>query len=59
MDTMFNNVDFGPLKKYLEDYSMIQEKTEKQLTIWEDYLIYSVIFNQNSKLIEEYENKIK
>lgn len=52
------NENLEGLKKYLEDYSMIQERTEKELAVWEDYLIYSVIFNQNSNLIEEYENKI-
>lgn len=39
------------LKNYLKDFSLMQEKDEKSLTLWEDYLIYSVIFNQNSKLI--------
>lgn len=40
------------LKNYLEDFSLMQERDEKSLTLWEDYLIYSVIFNQNSKLIK-------
>ena len=42
------------LKKYLQDYGNIQEKTKNELIIWEEYLIYSVMFNQNTKLIEEY-----
>lgn len=42
------------LKKYLQDYGNIQEKTKNELIIWEEYLIYSVMFNLNTKLIEEY-----
>lgn len=46
------------LKKYLQDYSSLKEKTADELVIWEDYLIYSVIFNQNEKIIKEYQEKI-
>lgn len=40
------------LKNYLKDFSTIHEKDEKSLTLWEDYLIYSVIFNQNIKIVK-------
>ena len=40
------------LKNYLKDFSTIHEKDEKSLTLWENYLIYSVIFNQNTKIIK-------
>lgn len=40
------------LKNYLKDFSLMYEKDEKSLTVWEDYLIYSVIFNQNTKIIK-------
>ena len=46
------------LKNYLKEYSNIKEKTQQELVIWEDYLIYSVIFNQNEKIIKEYQEKI-
>ena len=46
------------LKKYLEDFSSLENKSEEELIIWEDYLIYSVIFNQNEKIIKEYEEKL-
>lgn len=44
--------DLEGLKNYLKDYSNISEKDEKSLTLLEDYLIYSVIFNQNTKVIK-------
>ena len=45
------------LKNYLKDYSNIHEKDENSLTLWEDYLIYSVIFNQNTKVTKNLWNK--
>ena len=42
------------LKNYIDEYSLLKEKTSEDITIWEDYLIYSVIFNQNNDIIEEY-----
>lgn len=46
------------LKKYLEDFSSLENKSEEELVLWEDYLIYSVIFNQNEKIIKQYQEKI-
>lgn len=40
------------LKKYLKDFSIMDERDEKSLDLWEDYLIYSVIFNQNTTTIK-------
>lgn len=42
------------LKNYLNDFGNINEKTSNDLVLWEDYLIYSVMFNKNSKIIDEY-----
>lgn len=47
------------LKKYLEDFSSLENKSEEELILWEDYLIYSVIFNQNEKIIKEYREEIE
>ena len=47
------NANLEGLKNYLNDYSLIEEKEYKELELWEDYLIYSVIFRQNNKLTED------
>ncbi len=42
-------------KNYLKDFGNFEEKSHQELILWEDYLIYSVIFNLNTKIIKEYE----
>lgn len=47
------------LRKYLIDFSKIEEKTTEQLVLWNEYLIYSVILGINSKVVEDVYRKIK
>ena len=41
------------LKNYLKDFSNLNEKDIEEIKLWEDYLIYSVLFNQNTNIINE------
>jgi len=41
------------LKNYLKDFSSLNEKNVEEIIIWNDYLIYSVLFEQNEKVINE------
>lgn len=41
------------LKKYIKDYSLLDEKSQKELIVWEEYLIYSVIFGLNNIVLKE------
>ena len=43
------NENLEGLKNYLKDFSTMHEKDEKSLTLWEDYLIYSVILENFCK----------
>lgn len=47
------------LKIYLKEYSYLEEKKESEIVIWEEYLVYSVLFNQNTKIIETYKKYIE
>ena len=47
------NYKIEGLKVYLEDFSKLSEKEQDELILWDEYLIYSVIFNQNKKIIDE------
>lgn len=46
------------LKNYLKDFSLIKNRTEKELVLWEYYLIYAVVLGVNvkieDKIIEKY-----
>lgn len=37
----------------IKDYSMISEIELKEISIWEDYLIYAIIFDNTSNLNNE------
>lgn len=41
------------LKQYMKDYSLLKEKEQNELVLWEEYLIYSVIFGLNNTKITE------
>ncbi len=47
------------LKSYLKEYGNFSDKTSQELTLWEDYLIYSVMFGINKEIIDEYSKFIK
>lgn len=41
------------IKIYLSKYSLIKNRTEKELILWEYYLIYAVVLNVNVKIKDE------
>lgn len=47
------------LKKYIEDYSLLDEKEKQELVLWDEYLIYSVQFKQNKKILKKMLKLIK
>ena len=44
------------LKNYLKDYTLLDEQEKDGIVVWEEYLVYSVLFNQNKKMIEKYKS---
>ena len=52
------NLKLEGLKKYIKEYSMLEQREQKELMLWKDYLIYSVIWGQNTKIVEEVMKKI-
>lgn len=47
------------LKKYLEDYSLLNEKRTRDLGLWEQFLVYATAFGISDKVIEEIKTEIK
>lgn len=45
------------LKHFLKDFSSLDEREKKEIVLWNDYLIYSVMFNQNKKIVNDISNK--
>jgi hypothetical protein len=41
------------LKRFIEDYSSLDEKDKKEVVLWDDYLIYAVLFEQNKSIIKD------
>lgn len=41
------------LKNYLKNYSLIKQRTEKELILWEYYLVYAVILDVNVEIEDE------
>lgn len=47
------------LKNYIKNFSVLSERECSELVIWEDYLIYSVIFGYNQKIIDQLSSMIE
>ena len=41
------------LRKYINDYSSMQEKNKEALILWEEYLVYSVMLGINKQAAED------
>ena len=41
-------------KRFLEDYSLLKEKEERDILIWNKYLIYAISLGVNKKIVKEY-----
>lgn len=50
-------LEWKGLKKYLEDYSLLNEKEIPQLVVWEKYLVYATAFGIADKVIEQMKSK--
>lgn len=53
------NAKLEGLRKYLVDISEFDDKTQEEIMLWEEYLVYSVMLGINTKIIDEIYNKIK
>jgi len=40
---------FG-LKRFIKDFSMLNQREKEDVMLWDDFLVYSVIFGQNKKI---------
>lgn len=50
-------IQWEALKRFLEDYSLLEEKEIPQLAIWEKYLVYATAFGIANKVIDQMKAK--
>lgn len=48
------NKDIDGLKNFFKDFSNLDDKTKKDLVLWEEHLMYSVLFDHNVSVKKEY-----
>lgn len=41
------------IKNYIHDFSLLSEKDKENIVLWEDFLIYAVLLEENEKIIED------
>lgn len=53
------NLKLEGLKNYIKEYSLLDTRGADEIAIWEDYLIYSVMFGQNERILDQYDKFLK
>lgn len=48
------NIALEGLKLFMKDFGEMHNKSSEDITLWEDYLLYAVMFNQNKRVVDEY-----
>ena len=44
------------LKRFIRDFGNFNDKSLREIIIWEDYLLYAIILNESKSLKEEIVN---
>lgn len=60
----FQRTDYGNqmaeciygMKNFIHDYSNLNEADRRQVVLWEDYLVYAVVLEENQEIVEEIAN---
>ena len=41
------------MKNFIHDYSNLSEADKSQLALWDDYLIYAVVLEENEQIVAD------
>lgn len=41
------------LKRFIHDFSTLEEATKKELALWEEFLLYAIVLEENTQIIDE------
>ena len=53
------NYKLDGLKNFIRDFSLLDEREKEEIKVWDDYLIYSVLFGDNKKIYDDMKDKVK
>ena len=48
-----SKIKLDGLKKFIKDYTSLDEKEKLEVVLWDDYLIYAIIFENNTRIIKD------
>ncbi len=52
------NYKLDGLKNFIRDFSKLDERAKEEIILWDDYLIYSVLFGDNKKISSDMKDKV-
>lgn len=41
------------IKNYIHDFSLLSEKDKENIILWQDFLVYAVLLEENEKIIDD------
>jgi uncharacterized membrane protein len=41
------------MQRYIHEFSLLSDKEKEQVKIWDDYLVYAIILEENEKIIDD------
>lgn len=41
------------LKRYINEFSVLEERSKEELALWDDFLIYAVVLGENTRILDE------
>ena len=53
------NYKLDGLKNFIRDFSKLDERTKEEVVLWDDYLIYSVLFGDNKKISTDMKDMVE
>jgi len=41
------------MKNFIHDFSNLSEATQNELVLWDDYLVYAVVLEENQQIVND------
>jgi len=47
------------LARYIHDFTLLSEREKEEMTLWDDYLVYAVVLEENDKIVKDISKSYK